>query len=140
MENVREKEKENRDMRIDGADIDISIKDGNAILSGKVKSLQKKQLAEENALKVAGIDMVINQLEVEADSEMQDDVVRSFILTELSDNGYANNHQIEIDVADGYVKLKGLVNNYVERKKIVEIALNAPGVVGINNRIEVNRS
>lgn len=44
MENVREKEEENRDMRIDGADIDVSIKDGNAILSGKVKSLQKNNL------------------------------------------------------------------------------------------------
>lgn len=84
--------------------------------------------------------MVINQLEVEADSEMQDDVVRSFILTELSDNGNSNNHQLEIDVVNGYVKLKGLASRYVERKKIVEIALHTPGVVGIKNWIEVNRS
>jgi hyperosmotically inducible protein len=139
MENVREQEEENRDMRIDSARINVTIREGEATLKGKVGSLQKKRLAEESALSVAGVDKVDNQLKVEGEGEFMDDEVRSFILAELANDGKHNGHQLDIEVNSGKVTLHGLVKNYVDRKNIIAIAQHTPGVVKIDNQIEVNR-
>ena len=135
MKDNKEKEIQNQNMRIDTSSIHVSISNGEATLDGKVDSLQKKLLAEKNAMQVAGIYKVINKLKVKAETSYTDDVVRSFILATMEDG-----HQLEIEVVDGRAILKGLVRSYVKRKNIIEIAQHTPGVLEIDNHIELNKN
>ena len=129
----------NRDMRIESGSIEVNVFNGEATLKGKVGSLQKKRLAEESALEVAGIERVNNKLEVDTNSSFPDEKIYASILAEIQCDEFLHEQQIELKVTNGRVAIHGIVGSYIARKRIVEIAQHTPGVVEIDNLVVVNR-
>ncbi len=134
------REEENRDMRIESGSIKVSVKDGEATLEGKVGSLQKKKLAEENAMDVAGVERVDNQLEVETEGSYSDEKIHAIILGEIKKADNIPVKQLALQVQGGKVSIMGLVARYVQRKRLMEILQHTPGVREIENLVNVSRS
>ena len=134
------REEENRDMRIESGSIKVSVKDGEATLEGKVGSLQKKKLAEENAMDVAGVERVDNQLEVETEGSYSDEKIHAIILGEIKKADNIPVKQLALQVQGGKVSIMGLVARYVQRKRLMEIVQHTPGVREIENLVNVSRS
>jgi osmotically-inducible protein OsmY len=129
----------NRDMRIESRSIEVRVLNGEATLKGKVDSLQKKRLAEENALEVTGIERVNNKLEVDTDGNYPDEKLYASILAEIQCDENIHEQQVVLKVNGGRVAIHGRVGSYVARKRIVEIAQHTPGVLEIDNQVVVNQ-
>ncbi len=132
-------------------DIKVEVDGNEARLSGHVDSDVNKQLAEEIALSVDGIDHVDNRLEVDADKAREkrdkersdlrqtvsDTAVTTQVKTRLLANSEVSGTDIEVSTDKGVVKLSGEVESSSERDLAYYIARNTRGVQRVDNDIDV---
>jgi osmotically-inducible protein OsmY len=129
--------------------------DGNSVeLEGEVESDIDKELAEQIALSVDGIEHVNNELKVvpesktkNDDQEMDENNDRSFsqqvddatltaeIKMELLANSNTQGLKINVDTRKGKVTLKGTVASSTEKDLAEKLAGNVDGVVGVKNEL-----
>lgn len=134
--------------------LEVSVEDGTATLTGTVAEDVDSALAKQIALGVAGIDNVDNQIAVEADykpsaaksanrsfGEVVDDAtitatVKSKLLWGKSTEGL----QMNVDTERGKVTLNGSADSVAAKELAGRIALNTDGVKSVDNRLMVDAS
>lgn len=138
-------------------EIDSEVRGDKAILFGKVDSDIKKDLAEEIALSIDGIEKVDNRLEVipEEEISVKEKLAeeRSEFLTAVSDasisakvkmkflvNDNLSGMKIDVDTEDKVVTLKGEVSSDTEKELAEAIAGNMDGVTEVKNELTVRHS
>lgn len=133
--------------------IDHEVRDGRAILTGTVESDVDRELAEQVALGIDGINAVDNRLIVKqtndqarqdvgdtgsAVSQKLDDMattaaVKSKLLANQSTHGLA----IDVDTVNNVVSIQGNVESTAEKQLVEQIAKNTDGVREVKNRLKV---
>jgi osmotically-inducible protein OsmY len=99
--------------------IDTAVSNKQVTLTGTVGSWQQKQLAEKVAGNVRGVKAVENEIEIEykktrTDAQIEDEVEGALRWDTMVDDG-----QIQVDVENGFVHLKGFVGSAAERDQAV---------------------
>lgn len=135
-------------------DLEVSVEDGTATLTGTVAEDVDSALAKQIALGVTGIDNVDNQIDVQADytpsaaksadrsfGEVVDDAtitttVKSKLLWGKSTKGM----QMDVDTQRGKVTLNGAAESVAAKELAGRIALNTRGVESVDNRLVVDAS
>lgn len=124
------------DSRMEGTEVSVKIKDGIAILTGKVKTLDQAERAAERALATDGVRGVANLLEIAAgshsDSMLHEAAVKALAASKALDAG-----RIKVSAESGTVMLSGEVSTWDEQEIAREVVSKVPGVREIENRTEV---
>lgn len=133
-------------------DIKTDIKDGVAVLSGTVESDVERDLAEELALSIEGIQEVKNELKVDpstAGMPPTDSAERSFsrkvedanltaqVKSQLLSNRNTGGLAIDVDTRNAVVTLSGSVKSDAEAELAGRIAQNTRGVSSVENQLTV---
>lgn len=132
-------------------DLKVEVKGNKAILDGKVDSPVAKDLAEQIARGVEGIQHVDNRLVVDANYEparrvasdrtfgekVEDATITASVKSKLLWNSNTDGLDINVDTANGQVTLTGSAKSGAEKDLAGRIARNTNGVMSVNNRIAV---
>lgn len=134
-------------------DIKVFVFDGTVTLTGFVADGANKELAKFIALGVNGIIQVDNQILVESDymapapsiersyAEMIDDAnITAAIKSKLMWSQYSNGLSTDVDTVWGKVTLTGTVDTEIAKALAGRLALNTPGVVSVDNLLEISLS
>lgn len=128
--------------------VDVSVKEGAVTLKGVVGSLEEKRVAELLA-RVAGAKSVDSSaLEVRwwADKESlrdskyvwkSDEDIRQAVKDAALYDPRLLSFRIEPDVFEGWVTLRGTVDNLEAKRAAARVARNTVGVFGVTNRLKV---
>jgi osmotically-inducible protein OsmY len=134
-------------------DLDVEVNRSEAILSGRVEEGVQKDLAEEVALGLEGIDSVDNRIDVsdgssadrsddDADGGFRETVsdatttatVKSKLLWNRNTSGLA----IDVSTENGAVSLEGEADSEASKELAERLAANTDGVHSVKNRIRVS--
>ena len=140
----------NRDLR--GSDIEVAVDGNKATLTGTVADDVHKQLAEELALNVDGIEDVDNRIEVDADyaAAIDPDGERSFgdrvddaaltasVKGKLMWSRHAEAMNTDVDTKRGVVTLSGFATTEEAKQAAEKLASTTDGVRSVVNEIEVD--
>jgi hyperosmotically inducible periplasmic protein len=133
------------------SDIDVKVRGSQATLNGSVESHVEKDLAEQIALSVSGIERVDNQLHVDAtyartpprDGErsfgdaVADAAVTAQVKSKLLWNRNTDGLDINVDTREGRVTLKGEADSTASRELAERLAKNTNNVVAVDNQLRV---
>jgi len=135
-------------------DLQVSVNEGTATLTGTVEEDVDKQLAKQIALGVGGIEKVDNQIKVDADyvspsrlsdersfGEVVDDAtitatVKSKLLWSKNTDGL----DMDVDTRMGTVTLSGSADNGASKELAGRMAENTRGVVAVDNQLVVDKA
>ena len=133
--------------------IDTDVKNGKVILTGKVGSEVDKALAEELIENLEGVKSVDNKLAVVAgegdhdkkkhDGEMSgltDAKVATVVKTRLLFESETSGTDIDVEVENGVVMLKGEVDSDAEKDLAEAIAKNTNDVTRVDNQLTVAKA
>lgn len=129
-------------------DIMTDVKNGHVTLTGQVESSVDKALAAELIKSLDGVKGVDNKLTVMKEDEGTNEVVKTLtdskvatvVKTRLLFSTDVSGTQINVDVADGVVTLKGEVASDAERQLALTIAENTDDVKKVVDKIKVKTS
>jgi osmotically-inducible protein OsmY len=124
------------DTRMDGTEVSAELRDGIALLSGKVETLDQAERAAERAMSVVKVRAVVNRIEIENDG-VSDASLNSAVRTALDKNKALDASRITVDVKNGKAVLDGAVGTWDEQEIARETVSKVPGVTVIENRTEV---
>jgi len=124
-------------------DVEIGVvaKEGVITLTGTVDSYRKKAEAEAAARSVAGVQAVVEEIEIRFDNSLfskNDNEIAAEVLNAFKWHAEVPGDQLKITVEKGWVSLQGEVQwNY--QKEIAEsVVVNLLGVAGVVNHIKIN--
>jgi len=115
--------------------IDIEIRKGCVFLTGEVEFSYQKVAANRVVKNIPGIKSVVNLITIKqivAPKDVRQKITKAF--ERLADIDASN---IIVDVDGHRVRLQGKVNSISERDNAQSIAYKTPGVVEVNNDLEV---
>src|SRR5580658_319514 len=121
-------------------EIGVIAKGGVITLTGTVDSYRKKAEAEAAARSVAGVQAVVEEIEIRLDNSLfskNDNEIATEVLNAFRWHAEVPGDQVTITVEKGWVSLQGEVQwNY--QKEIAESAVvNLLGVTGVINHIKI---
>ncbi|ARU59071.1 periplasmic or secreted lipoprotein [Oleiphilus messinensis] len=140
---------------LDGFSLDVEIEDKTAILSGDVSSEIEKELAEEIAQGMDGIENVENQIkvtQVTASESARTETEKSFlgtledasitasIKTKLLRSNSIKAMDVNVDTDAATVTLEGEVESEIQKELAGRIAANTQGVNRVQNQLVVHQS
>lgn len=134
------------------SDLEVTVNDGTATLTGVVAEDVNKDLARQIALGVHGIDDVDNQISVAADfepaqrdadersfGETMDDIgIATAVKSKLLWSRYISGLDIQVDVRDGNVTLNGSTDSDVSKELAGKMTANTHGVNAVDNQLRVS--
>lgn len=131
-------------------DINTDVQNGVVILTGKVDSTVDKKLAEELVVGIDGVASVDNQLTVvtnedddegmisdETSSKLTDAKIATVVKSRFLMDSDISGLDIDVDVKDSKVVLKGSVDSESERALAIEIAKNTSEVKSVDDQLTV---
>jgi osmotically-inducible protein OsmY len=118
--------------------LDVKVTDGWVRLSGDVDWLYQADAAYEDVVGLIGVVGVTSELAIRNDASARADLADS-IQSALVRNAQTDASNIAISSRDGRVVLEGPVSSLAERDAAVMAAWSAPGVVSVDDRLEVVR-
>lgn len=122
------------------AEIGVTVADGVVSLTGTVDNFAKKKQAENAARNVAGVKVLVENIQVKLpDSKAKTDVeIGAEIISAFTSNVIIPQDKIKVKVENGWVDLDGeLPWDY--QREITENAIQfLPGIKGIFNNITIN--
>lgn len=126
-----------RDVLVDETNIVARVANGIVVLSGSTPTMAEKNAAESDAWLTPGVTDVINNIVVtpaveRMDQDIQEDVVASLTRDTRIDMG-----NIDVDVTDAIVYLRGTVSDYTQKWIASDIAWWTPGVRDVINELTV---
>ena len=116
-------------------EVAVSAREGTVTLRGTVRGLHERRAAVELANSVPGVRAVEDGLRVDPRDHFQDAEIRGAALRALSSARVPE--AVDVNVADGWLTLKGRVKRQSESDAAFEAVSGLPGVGGITNRIVV---
>ncbi|MCL6472708.1 MAG: BON domain-containing protein [Firmicutes bacterium] len=125
------------DVRVNSANIDVSVVNGVVTLTGTVDTYTQKLDASQIASRIKGVVDVVNELVVKpvfvrSDQEIEDDIYAAMRRDVLVDET-----NIIVRVANGIVVLSGSVATMAEKNAAESDAWLTPGVTDVINNIVV---
>ncbi|MFW5751720.1 MAG: BON domain-containing protein [bacterium] len=114
--------------------IDVNTHEGIVTLTGTTNNIMAKERAKEVAMAVKGVRGVVNRIEVDA-PDMDDMTLKKNIETALLNDPAANSYQLNVEVNNGVVTLKGEVDSWQEKIIAEHVAKGVTGVTDVINRI-----
>ncbi len=130
------REAESYDPRVKTFNLDVTVADGVATLSGTVDTLNAKLAAEAVARSTVGVRDVKNQLAARSQQALSDSVLAGRVNEALQFDPITNSHDIIATVKDGYVTLTGTASTRFERAEAFDVASRMAGLVGVVNKLE----
>jgi osmotically-inducible protein OsmY len=124
------------DTRMDGTKVSATLRDGIAVLTGQVATLDQAERAAERAMSVVRVRAVINELRI-GGAGADDESVKAALLAALGKNEALDATRITVDVKNGKALLGGMVGTWDEQEIARETASRVPGVTLIENKTEV---
>jgi hyperosmotically inducible periplasmic protein len=128
-------------------DLQVSVRNGRATLSGTVEESVSSDLAEQIALGVTGIKTVDNKIKIEPDyqpqangsfgSAIDDATITAAIKSKLLWSRHADGMTTEVVTRDGRVTLRGTADSTDARQHAQQLARNTGGVNAVDNQIIV---
>lgn len=121
-------------------DLSFRVDGGTVILSGQVTQPVVKADAERAVRRIAGVQNVVNGIEVLPLSRVDDQIRRGVYYAvygygPLERYGLGSQPAIRIIVKSGRVTLTGLVMNEMDRAMVFKRASTVPGVSSVTNRL-----
>jgi osmotically-inducible protein OsmY len=132
-------------------DLQVSVHEGKATLTGNVAEDVNKDLAKQIALGVKGIKTVDNKIEVVSNykaskagdrtfGEVVDDAsITSAVRSKMLGSKYADGLSANVDTNRGRVKLTGTASSTDARDAAGTLAMNTRGVHAVSNQITVDQ-
>lgn len=120
--------------------VEFELKDGVLELKGEVYRPVMKKMIEKVTQRVAGVDTVVNNLEILPLSNY-DDRIRVALANQLYRNQVFTRHSIQavppvhIVVKNGNVTLEGVVNSELEKNMAFHVANQIHGVFSVTNNL-----
>jgi osmotically-inducible protein OsmY len=125
-----------RNMLIPHNRIKISVKNAWVTLEGETDWRFEREEAETTARKVAGVTGVTNLIMVKQPATSSTDI-KSNIERALVRSAELDANRIKVRVDKGEVTLTGTVRSWAEREEAEQAAWRSPGVIKVNNLIDV---
>lgn len=132
------------------SDIQVSVHNGKATLTGKVEEGVNKDLAKQIALGVNGVKEVDNQIVVVADyvapprsadrkygDVVDDATITAMIKSKLVWSKYTDGLATDVDTKWGKVTLTGTADSPAAKNLASRLAMNTRGVVSVENQLTV---
>lgn len=116
--------------------IKIIVDKGYLTLSGEVNAYYKKKHAQKAVQDVLGIIGISNNIIVKPEVQGLD--IKNKILQEFERNVRIDKNNIQVEVDDGQVTLKGKVRNFDEDKEARVVAWSVPGVSSVIDRLLIS--
>ncbi len=107
---------------------------GHLTLTGTVITLFQKAIAENAVQHVAGVKDVINRIQIAVGSPAG---LTARVAAAIERNGHVGGHTLEATISGDSVTLTGVVDSWPAREAAERIAMHAPGIHRIDNRIAV---
>lgn len=122
------------------AEIGVSVKDGVVTLSGSVDSYSKKSEAEEAAKNVAGVKVVVEEIEVKFDNswaKKDDNDIANEVINAFKWNWEIPADKIKVKVEKGWVTLEGELHWNYQKEAAKSAVKKLLGVTGVSNYITI---
>ena len=126
------------DAQIPADRLDVRVKDGGLTLTGDVDWLYQSDAAYDDVAGLIGVVDVTNALAIRSDQSRRADLADS-IQRALVRNAQTDAENISISTHDGRVVVAGWVSSFAERDAALAAAWSAPGVLSVDDRLEVVR-
>ena len=117
------------------ATVQAVVHDGHVTLTGKARWLYQARDAEKAVRHIKGVRGVFNHIEVAAGALARD--VRHRIVQALHRSADLDARHVSITVHGGVATLAGSVTTWHQRETAEQAAANAPGIVRVQNEIQV---
>jgi len=124
------------DPRVSPVRPQVDVVNGVVTLRGTVDSLKARQAAALDANNTTGVWYVRNFLDVQNEI-LSDAAVEQNVRNALRRDPYVSDLGIRVSAVNGKVYLNGDVASYFERAQAEDAASRAPGVVDVDNQIDV---
>lgn len=115
--------------------VEAEVKDGQVNLKGVVLWPYQRREAEETVRHLFGVKGVLNTIAVEPANEAAD--AEALIREAFARNARLDASQVVVSVSNGTARLSGFVRTMTQKRAAVEAATNAPGVVTVEDELEV---
>ncbi len=122
------------------AQIGVSAKDGVVTLTGTVDGFAKKSEAEDAAKRVAGVNVVVEKIEVKYASDWakkDDGDIATEIVNAFKWNWEVPSDKVKARVEKGWVTLEGELEWYYQSDAATQAVKNLLGVTGVTNSIKI---
>jgi osmotically-inducible protein OsmY len=117
------------------ADIKAVVRHGWITMSGQVKFGYQKSAAESAVRYLLGVKGIINDITVKPSIKMID--VKQKIEDAFQRQARLDAKDIDVDVEDNQITLKGSVHSWREKDDAARAAWAAPGVAKVENKLQV---
>lgn len=124
------------DSHMQDAKVNVRIKDGIAILTGRATTLDQAERAAERAMAAVKVRAVVNQIEVRPATAATSTLLEN-VRKALDENPALDAKRITLHGSGGKLVLNGEVGTWDEQEIARETASRVPGVTAIENRTEV---
>ncbi|MDA6071599.1 BON domain-containing protein [Flavobacterium sp. AC] len=121
------------------AEIGVTVKDAIVTLTGTVDGYYKKTEAETAAKGVAGVNAVVEEINVKYPSNFlkTNNEIAAEVVKALKDDRSVPNNQINVKVEDGWVTLDGELAWHYQKDAAKSAVARLSGVKGITNDINI---
>lgn len=114
--------------------IDVNTTEGIVTLTGEVDNLLASKRATQIARSVKGVKSVINRIDIDT-PEKADYIIRQDIVDALLHDPATEAYDVNVEVSNGYVTLKGVVESWQEKQLSEYVSSGVTGVKGVENQI-----
>jgi osmotically-inducible protein OsmY len=125
------------DPRVPAEGIHVATDGGMVKLTGTVRTLASRKYAEREALKISGVRGVIDEIAVDTPPRFEFDIMQD-ILERLLDSSSIDSRDLDVEVHDGHVVLKGRVGSWAEVEQAGLLATETTGVQSVENLLTVD--
>lgn len=125
------------DPRVYSFNPEVSVKNGQVTLTGKVDNLKAKRAAKQDAKNVVGVISVKNFLRVRPAFIPEDSELESEIKSAFMQNPIVEKWDLTVKANNGVIYLNGYVDSHFERNQAEEIASKTKGVIEVKNNLSV---
>lgn len=115
--------------------IKVRVEDGWVTLEGDLEHYYHKDSAYKAVVHLFGVTGITNNLVIK--SEVEDKIEKIEIESAIKRNWMVMDQHINIEVYGNRVTLSGSVDSLYQKNEAARIAWNAPGVVNVDNLLEV---
>jgi osmotically-inducible protein OsmY len=126
-----------QDPRLQGFIPRIAISKGTAVLSGTAPSFAAAAAALEDTRTVPGVSTVENRMTVNPKDQPTDASLQREIRAAFARNPHVPVDDVTISVSQGRVLLRGILSDEAQRRAIMRILAQTPGVHGVTDKLTV---
>jgi len=117
--------------------IKLTVHDGWITLEGEVEWNYQRERAEDAVRWIKGVKGVVNSLDVKPKAEPTPVDIKHKIEEAFRRSAQIDAEQIQVEMHEGEVVLKGIVHSWFEREQAERAAWSAPGVRNVVDQISI---